>query len=172
MRVRAAGARGAAVVAILATALALSACGGASARGTNGNQIRDVSATVPATALGLAVTREYIRPTLVKAVNTYVAAAGLYSMRRNDVVEATLQISEFNSRADEASAKFRRALVALIGGSTPEGVRVGNRTVYLTTGSKQQIYVWFAGHRFYVLLVRSDYETPRGLLRSVMERVA
>ena len=48
-------------------------------------------------------------------------------------------------------------------------VRLGASTVYLTTGTKQSIAVWFKGRYLFVLATRADYDEPRTLLRKALE---
>ena len=43
------------------------------------------------------------------------------------------------------------------------------RTVYLTTGTKQSIGVWFKDRYLFVLATRADYDEPRTLLRKALE---
>ena len=48
-------------------------------------------------------------------------------------------------------------------------VRVGDRAVYLTTGRRQSVAVWWDDSYLFVLSSREDYETPRALLRAALE---
>jgi hypothetical protein len=98
-----------------------------------------------------------------------VDSVGLYSFREGDLLQATLQVSRFNSKADVRSAKFRQTLLSQIGGSLPKRVTMGEDTVYLTSGTKQIIAVWFRGRNLLVLAVREDYAQPRALLRAALE---
>jgi hypothetical protein len=149
--------------------LAAVSCGTASASGTAGRQLADIdTSVVPSTLNGLPVTHEDIRSTLVKAANTYLSAAALFSVRRQNVVQATLQISRFNSVAKPASLKFREAVLNLLSSGSPAPVTLGTDTVYLTTGNKQRVFVWFKGVYLLVLSVRDDYEQPRTLLRDAL----
>lgn len=157
---------------LLVALLALSAvaCGAASATGTPGRQLQDIdTSVVPSTLNGLQVTHEDIRSTLVKGgANTYLSAAGLFSVRRQNVVQATLQISRFNSTAKPANTKFRQAILNLLGSGAPTPVTLGTDTVYLTTGNKQRVFVWFKTAYLMVLSVRDDYDQPRTLLREAL----
>src|SRR5579859_1768294 len=66
--------RGAALLLAVSAGLPL-ACGSSSAQGTNGREIRDVDPTaIPATVVDLNVVHENIRSTVVKGVDTYLAA--------------------------------------------------------------------------------------------------
>ena len=87
----------------------------------------------------------------------------------SDLVMATLQVSRFNDGADVKADKFRQTVVNQIGSSAPRTVRLGGSTVYLTTGTKQSIGVWFKGRYLFVLATRADYDEPRTLLRKALE---
>ena len=154
----------------LALILAGAGCGSsAAALGTPGSKVRDIDpATVPATLNDLAVSHENIRATLVKGQDTYLSAAGLFSMRRNDVVQATLEVARFNGRARLGDPRFRAAILNDLGGGTPAPVSVGTDTVYLTRGNKQRVYAWFRTQTLMVLSVRDDYDLPRALLRATL----
>jgi len=41
--------------------------------------------------------------------------------------------------------------------------------VWATTGTKQQLFVWFRERHLMVLAVRSDFTQPRTLLREALE---
>jgi hypothetical protein len=99
----------------------------------------------------------------------FVDSLALYSLRHNDLVMATLQVSRFNDGADIGAEKFRQTVVNQIGSSAPRTVRLGGETVYLTTGTKQSIGVWFKGRYLFVLATRGDYDEPRTLLRRALE---
>ena len=71
--------------------------------------------------------------------SAFIDALSLYSLRKNDLVQATLQVSRFNDGADVDADKFRQTVVNQIGGTAPRTVRLGSETVYLTTGTKQTI---------------------------------
>jgi hypothetical protein len=60
-------------------------------------------------------------------------------------------------------------VVNQIGATAPRPVRLGHDTVYLTTGTRQSVAVWFKGRYLFVLATRADYEQPRTLLRRALE---
>jgi hypothetical protein len=124
---------------------------------------------MPTELLDLSVTAEDAGPTLARADNTYVKAAGLYSMRKEDVVQGTLEILSFNDKARLDDPKFRSEMVGQIGGATPEIARLGTDRVYFVRGIKQKISVWFRGRTLLILAVREDYDHPRDLLRAALE---
>ncbi|HVW33190.1 MAG TPA: hypothetical protein VHL53_11675 [Acidimicrobiia bacterium] len=124
---------------------------------------------LPSDLLGLRITREDVGADLAKVNKAYVQALSLYSLRRDDLVMATLQVSRFNPGADVNSEHFRQTVVNQIGARAPRTVRLGAQTVYLTTGTKQSIAVWFKGPTLFVLATRADYDEPRTLLRRTLE---
>lgn len=151
--------------------LASPACGGQTVpEGTSGKKIQDVSPSlVPGEILDLTVRPEDIRSTLVRVERSYIAEAGLFSMRREDQVQATLQVLRFNSAADLEDESFRGALVGQIGGATPQIGRVGGERIYSVRGVQQNLAVFFKGPYLLVLSIRDEYEQPRNLLRQVLE---
>ncbi len=164
------------VVALVAAAATLAVgagCGDTDAaanEATPSKRIRQLEpGLVPSEMLGLTVTQEDQRATLDRAERSYVDAVGLYSFRFADLLQATLQVSRFNDNADFRSNGFRQALINQIGGSRPRPVRVGDETVYLTTATKQRIFIWFREQHLMILSTRDEYPQPRTLLREALE---
>ena len=159
--------RGLAALALLAT---LGACGGEAVAGTSGKQIEQLPAdTVPSELLGLPVAQEDMSGTVARAEDAFIEAVGLYAMRRDELLQATLQVSRFRENAPMEKAKFRSSLVNQIGGSKVQPFRMGSDTVYRTTGRKQTITLWVRGDHLFVLSVRDSFEQPRALLRAALE---
>jgi len=157
--------------AVLAAALALAGCARseASVAPTPGRAVKTLDiAHLPADLLGLKLTPENVSADLARVPRAFVDALSLYSLRRDDLVMATLQVSRFNAGADVAADTFRRTVVNQIGATAPRPVRLGTDTVYLTTGTKQSIDVWFRGRYLFVLATRADYDQPRTLLRQAL----
>lgn len=139
-------------------------------RGTVGKDIKPLSSDLlPSEILGLTVQAEDISGTIASEQQTYVEATTLYSLRSDELLQATLQVSRFNNEADPKSSTFRRSLLTQIGGSRPRPVRLGKDTVYLTTGTKQQLAIWFRGEHLLILATREDFSMPKSLLRRVLE---
>lgn len=133
-------------------------------------RIRQLPADLlPKEILGLAVQREDVGKDLQVDRPAYVQALGLYSMRKEDLVQATLQVGSFNADARARDASFRRAIILQLGGTTPQEVRIGDRQVFLTSSTKQTLGVWFDRRRFYVLAIRQEFARPRTLLRAVLD---
>ncbi|MGH2759819.1 MAG: hypothetical protein ACRDKJ_09670 [Actinomycetota bacterium] len=127
-------------------------------------------ARLPEQILGLKVVEENVATEIRGVSGTYVDSLGLFSFREeNDLLRATVQVGRFNDVAEPKKQRFRNAIVAQLGSTVPAQLKVGDRIIYLTTGSEQSIFSWFDDVGFYVLSVRSDYAFPRSLLRKLVE---
>lgn len=158
--------------AVLAAAVALAGCSrsDASVEPTPGKAIKALEVpNLPADLLGLKLAPEDVSEDLGKVPSAFIDSLSLYSLRKNDLVMATLQVSRFNDGADVGADKFRQTVVNQIGSTAPRTVRLGGETVYLTTGTKQSIGVWFKDRYLFVLATRADYDEPRTLLRKALE---
>ncbi len=159
-----------AALALAVVALATSgACGGG---GTPKGQATEVKAlqgvTVPNPLLDLATKPEDV--SVVEGTKRpFVEAVGLYSLRRDDLLQATLQVSRFTKQSKATTPKFRNSVVTQIGSTTPRQFRMGDQRVYLTSGRRQSVAVWWKDRYLFILSTREDYETPRALLRSALE---
>lgn len=123
---------------------------------------------VPASVLGLDVRQEDMTATIGKAQRSFIDGVGMWSMRRDDLVQATLQVTRFNPNARPEDPGFRQSVVQQIGGSVAQEVRVGEETVFLTTANRQTLGVWFEDDYFFVLAVRQEFDRPRTLLREAI----
>ena len=158
--------------AVVAAALALAGCArsDASVEPTPGKAVKALEVpNLPADLLGLKLAPEDVTEDLAKVPAAFVDSLSLYSLRHNDLVMATLQVSRFTDGADVKAEKFRQTVVNQIGSTAPRTVRLGGETVYLTTGTKQSIGVWFKDRYLFVLATRGDYDEPRTLLRKALE---
>jgi len=157
--------------AALAVALGLGGCGDPEGKRVSPGAIKALELRgAPAELLGLRMQREDVSGTTQRVNLAFVDSVALYSLRNDkDLVQATLQVSHFAEGARTADAPFRSAVVNQIGSAAPREFRLGDRTVYLTTGTKQSIAVWFDGDHLFVLASRADYDTPRTLLRRALE---
>jgi hypothetical protein len=158
--------------AVVAAALAVAGCArsDATVAPTPGTAVTTLEiANLPPDLLGLTIAPEDVAEDLGKVPSAFIDALSLYSLRKDDLVQATLQVSRFNDGADVEADKFRQTVVNQIGSSAPRTVRLGGETVYLTTGTKQSIGVWFKGRHLFVLATRADYDEPRTLLRKALE---
>ena len=159
--------------AVVAAAVALAGCARSDAQSVKPTPGKAVKAleipNLPADLVGLKLAPENVSDDLGKVPAAFIDALSLYSLRHNDLVMATLQVSRFSDGADVTSDKFRQTVVNQIGSTAPRTVRLGRETVYLTTGTKQSIGVWFKGRYLFVLATRADYDEPRTLLRKALE---
>lgn len=159
--------------AVMAAAVALAGCArsdAASVKPTPGQAVKALEIpNLPADLLGLKLAPEDVSADLGKVPAAFIDALSLYSLRHNDLVMATLQVSRFNEGANVKAEKFRQTVVNQIGATAPRKLRLGGETVYLTTGTKQSIGVWFKDRYLFVLATRADYDEPRTLLRKALE---
>lgn len=146
----------------------LAGCAQSSAKAVKGEQIEVLDASIlPAEVQGLTVAVE--EATAVQgAKSAFVDAVGLYSLRSDDLLQATLQVSRFTEDAKLDNA-FKRGVVQQVGSTTPQATRMSDKTVYLTTGKRQSVAVWFNDRYLFILGTREEYPTPRSLLRELLE---
>lgn len=151
--------------------LALSGCGQeptAAGVGMSGEEVQPLPEDLlPSEVLGLNVGQEDVKKTLTQVKATYVEALSVYSFRRKKLLQATLQVSRFGEDAADTDG-FRQSVVAQVGGSSPKRIRAGDQIVYLTSGTDQNLSIWFRDRYFFVLAVREDFERPRTLLRKAL----
>jgi hypothetical protein len=156
--------------AIVLVAAALAGCGDSAVRGTAGTRVKPLDDPAPPTELsGLTAQPEDVSKLIATENDLYVDAVSIYSLRREDVVQATLQISRFNDKARPNDEKFRSALVANLGGTEGTPTTVGKDTVFITQGKSQRVAVWFRNKTFFILTTRDDFDMPRSLLRETLQ---
>lgn len=156
---------------VVAIATVAGACGGGTdVEGVQGSAIEPIPPeALPAQIQGLTVRVEDLSKQLALAEDTYVQSAGVFSLRKDDLVFATLQVTRFTDDFDYRDPVKRTSLANRLGGSRAEVLRLGDDTVFLTQGQRQRLALWFRGAYLYVLSTRRDYGTPRSLLRSALE---
>lgn len=167
------------LVLVAALALGATACGDDEpfVYGVAGSEVGTLdSGLLPDRILGLNVAEEDVTETLELVSNTYVNQVSVYSFRLGKLLQATLQVAHFDPDAGGEQApdywkdrQFKLGLVNNIGGSAPREVRLGGSPVWLTTGTNQQIAIWFRENHFLVLATRADFTQPRSLLRELLE---
>lgn len=163
-----------AAVVLVAAALSLGvACGTPSPTGTSAKNIKQLpSDLLSGTYLGLEPRREDITSSLgSQDANAYVNAVGLYSLRRNDRLEATLQISRLSDNARPSDPQFQKLVADQIGGTKVQAYVMSGNNVYRSSQRKQSLSSWFRGDYFLILSVRDTYKEPRALLRLLLEEV-
>jgi hypothetical protein len=146
------------------------ACGDGEAEtvSTGDRELKVLEVSLPPEIEGLKVQKEDVSKSLEQVRPSYVAEAGLYSLRApDDLVQATLQINRFVDEERYESSQFRRTIVTQLGGSPPIPTRMGDRTIWRSTGSNQTLALWFDGKSMYLLSVRNDVERPRTLIRQL-----
>lgn len=160
------------LVALLLAVAFLGACAKSDAEAVEGEDIEQLDASIlPAEVLGLKVQTEDASA-VKNAKRTFVRAVGLYSLRdAEDVLHAYVQATRFSEDARPGESSFRRSLVQQIGTTSPKQYRMGDHTVYLTTGKQQSLAVWFEDDYMFLLGTRDEYATPRTLLRALLESV-
>ncbi|MEY2424684.1 MAG: hypothetical protein QOI61_256, partial [Actinomycetota bacterium] len=157
----------------LATLLFGAACGSSAPKGTAAKDIKQLGDDIlGGTFLGLIPQREEIGGSLAnQEANAYIASVGLYSLRNKERLEATLQISRLSDKARPKDPKFQLLVANQIGGTKVQPYVMSGHNVFRSSQRKQSLTSWFEGDYFMVLSVRETYETPRALLRVLLEEV-
>ena len=160
---------------LVAGLLTLSALLGASCGSDDGSvdrakarEIGELDAAIPLSVNGLEVVEEDIAETLDSAQRPYLAAAGLYSFREEDLLQATLQIGRFADDVDEEDETFIDRLVNRVSAGARE-VRMGNQLLYVGGADRQTLTLWFEGGHMFLLSTRDGFGGGRSLLREVLE---
>lgn len=124
---------------------------------------------LPSQLVGLKVVQENVRASLKGVQRPYVDSVAVFSMREDDLLRATLEVARFNSLARPEDSRFRGSIISVVGGAKPVSIRVGEESVFATTGTKQNIFTWFADRGFFILGVQEDFPFPRTLLRRLID---
>lgn len=124
---------------------------------------------VPPTLHGLRVQEEDIAESLDGVKRPYLEATTLYSLRAGDALQATLQVGRFTGEARYRTTKFRRSLANRVGNGSAHDVRMGDQRLWLTSGDRQSIAIWFRGDYVFILSSREEYAASRALLREALE---
>lgn len=154
---------------LFAFAFLASACdGGVTGAVTGAGEVTAPRIQIPDQILGLKVAPEDVSEQVQEVERPYLDAVAMFSLREEDLLRATLQVSRFNRLGRPQSHSFRRQVTAQMGGSVTEELRVEDTVVYTTTGAQQKVYAWIEERGFFVLSVHEDFEFPRTLLRRVV----
>ena len=124
---------------------------------------------VPGELHGLTVEREDVDETFDATKRPYIDGLVLFSLRDGDRLMATLQVGRFADDAEWTSSRFRSSLLATIGGGSPRELRMDDQEVFITSGDRQGLAVWFKDQHMFVLSTREDFDFPRGLLRDATD---
>lgn len=167
-------ARGRVAVCVALCAVVLAACGGDNGPSVTVAKFDAVPADVlPPSLLDLTVSKEDFSATLLAGQEPYIDALGVFGLRRDALLQATIQVSRFITPETIKDPLFRRSLAAQIGGGAQPSVsRVGSETVFIMPSGSQTLAVWYGTSEMYVLTVRPEYKQPRRLLRSLVESTA
>lgn len=162
--------RRAVLTAASAATLALLGCGSKAEVATSARPIEVLPINLPDDIVGLKVRNEDIAGALKEVRPSYVRQAALFSLRSpDDLVQATLQVSRFRDERRYKTSGFRRTIINQLGSSTPRETRMGEHTVWRTSGSKLALAVWFEGDSMYLLSIRDDFDRPRTLIRTFID---
>lgn len=123
---------------------------------------------LPAEVLGLKVNAEDVTASLKDSNRSFADAVGLFSLRTEDLVMATVQVSRFLPGANVKSSHFRRSIVEQIGSSRSRETQWGGESVWLTTATKSKVAIWFRGNYIFQLSMREEFDQPRTLLRELL----
>lgn len=158
---------------VLAAFVFGAACGGSDPKGTAAADIKQLpDDLLTGTYLGLMPQREDIGGSLAnQEANAYIDAVGLYSLRNNQRLEATLQVSKLSDKARPTDVEFQQLVANQIGGTKSQAFVMDGRNVYRSSSRKQSLSSWFRGDYFFILAVRDTYKEPRALLRLMLEEV-
>jgi hypothetical protein len=147
--------------------LAATGCGGESEDA--GAATDPARLSLPEQIVGLRVVPEDVKSELKGIERPFVDTVAVFSLREDDLLRASLQVSRFNSAARPEDPEFTRSIAGTIGGSSPLEFRVGGKDVFATAASDQVVFTWFEGEGMFVLAVQQDFEFPRSLLRRLLD---
>ncbi|MGQ0434042.1 MAG: hypothetical protein ACT452_16750 [Microthrixaceae bacterium] len=159
---------------LIALALVLAACGDGGGESVTVADFDKIPPDrLPATVLDLGIGAEEFSATLLAGQEPYIEALGMFGLRKGDLLQATMQVSRFDSPSTIRNPVFRRSLAGQIGGTgQPSVSRVGDETVFIMPSGRQTLAVWYGSEEMYVLTVRPEYSQPRRLLRAMVEATA
>ncbi len=156
---------------VVAAAALVGACSGGddgAVSAADDRTIAELDASIPLEVNGLAVEEEDIADTLSGAQRPYLEAAGLYSFREDDLLQATLQIGRFADDVDADDETFRASLVNRVSAGAAQ-FRMGGTELYVAGADRQTLTIWFDDDHLFLLSTRDGYEGGRSLLREALE---
>jgi hypothetical protein len=152
---------------LLAGLLLLSACGSNRPVGGKASQVKLLPASLlPATLAGLAVHAEDVQASLKTSSRTYADGIALFSLRKDGLIQATMQVTHLRTDARLGDSGFERGVAQLVGSGSGTPIRVGERQVYGSTANTGSQNVWFAGRYLFVLTIRKTYVKPREVIEA------
>jgi hypothetical protein len=126
-------------------------------------------ATVPSTLNGLSMKAESVDNPKHPSKREYLRDVQLYSLRKGKQLEATLEFGRFRSGAPVSSLRFQRSIAAQLGTTVPIEQRLGGATVFLSKAKSLTLVSWVRDRRLTILSIRTDYATPKTLIRSALD---
>ena len=124
---------------------------------------------LPATVLDLNVAPEAVKEKLKAPGATYAQSLGLYSFRKGELLQATLQVTRLRDDARVDESDFRNRVVRGIATGEITQMKMGQKMVWLSQSLRQNVAIWFDGHKMFVLSAREEFDRPRTLLRQLLE---
>lgn len=152
---------------VLTAALVVVACSPGDAEITQRNEAARLR--IPSQLVGLSVQQEDIGEELERVEKPYVDSVAMFSLREDELLQATLQVSRFNSLARPGDEDFRGSIISTVGTTRPRTLAVGDSAVYLTSAASQTVFVWFTDEGMFVLSMSNDFPFPRTLLRRTLD---
>lgn len=98
----------------------------------------------------------------------FIEEIGLFSMRRDELLQATLQVARFRPEAKLDERRFRDNIARQVSTGEPQVLRMGQDLVYMSAGQRQSVVVWFKERTMFVLAMREEFPRPRALLRAAL----
>ncbi len=160
--------RAAAAAVVAASILGACSSGDGSVGRADDRSIGELDASIPLTVNGLEVVEEDISETLDAAQRPYLDAAGLYSFRDDDLLQATLQIGRFADDVDETDEEFVDRLVNRVSAGAKQ-VRMGEQLMFVGGADRQTLTMWFDDGHMFLLSTRDGFDGGRALLRKALE---
>jgi hypothetical protein len=144
------------------------ACGGD--KRASAAKIEDIPlSAMPAELLGMKVEAEKAAELVRSDEEPFIEDIGLFSLRRDDLLQATIQISRFTAEARLHDRQFRDTLANQVSTGNAEVLRMDDTIVYMSAGETQSLAVWFKDRSMFILATRTEFKQPRALLRKVLE---
>lgn len=132
------------------------------------SEIVALDVSLPARLLQLDVAKEQIAGRMGLVPANYAQAVALFSLRKAKLLQATLEIVRLRASVAPPSRAFQASIANQIGSVAPGRLNVGGHTVWLSTGTKQRIALWFDDDHMLVLAIRDDYSSWRSLIRRAL----
>ncbi|HVE92498.1 MAG TPA: transglutaminaseTgpA domain-containing protein [Actinomycetota bacterium] len=99
-----------------------------------------------------------------------VSDGQVFTIRRGDVIEGSLQVASFTSDALSNSDELRRGVLESIATGEFDATRIGVERVHVLRLPEQRIIVWFApsGGYFQLMVARTDFTEAEAVFADVL----